>query len=76
MEEEDPQNDGEETTDGSHHPVSGHTQPFFEEDGRAGHDGGGEEDVVDGRDYGGVIDVEGFVQVIDLDADTDNQADD
>lgn len=76
MEEEDPQNDGEEPANCSHCSVSGHTQPLLEENGRAGHDGGGEEDVVDGRDQGGVEDVEGFVQVIDLNADADYQADD
>lgn len=76
MEEEDPQNDGKESTNRSHYSVNGHIQPFLEEDGWAGHDRGGEEDVVDGSDYRGVKDVEGFVQVVDLNADTDYQADD
>lgn len=76
MEEENPQNYGEEPTDSSHRSISGHAQPFLEEDSWAGHDGCGEEDVVDGCDNGGIIDVEGFVQVIDLNADTDYQADD
>lgn len=50
MEEEDPKNDGEEPTDCSNCSVSGHSQPLLEENGWAGHDGGGEEDVVDGND--------------------------
>lgn len=76
MEEEDPQNDSEEPANCSHYSISGHTQPFLEEDGGAGHDWGGEEDVVDGSDQGGVKDVEGFVQVADLNGDANYQADD
>ena len=76
MEEEDPQNDGKESANGSHHTINGHVQPFFKEDGRAGHDGGGEEHVVNGSNHRGVKDVEGLVQVVDLNADTDYQADD
>lgn len=76
MEKEDSQNDGEEPANSSHYSVSGHTQPFLEEDGWAGHDRGGEEDVVDGSDHGSVKNVEGFVQVADLNANTDYQADD
>lgn len=76
VEKEDAQNNGEEATDGSHHSISGHTQPFLEENSRAGHDRRGEEDVVDGRNDRGIKDVKGFVQVADLNADTDYQADD
>lgn len=76
MEEEDPQNDGEEPANCSHDFVSGHPQPLLKKDRWAGHNRGGEEDVVYGRDYGGVIDVKSFVQVTDLNADTDYQADD
>lgn len=76
MEEEYSQNDGEESTDRSNDSVCSHTQPLFEEDGRASHDGCREEDVVDWGDDGGVEDVEGSVQVINLNANTDDQADD
>lgn len=76
MEEEDPQNDDEEPAYCSHYSINVHTQPFLEENGWARHDRGGEEDVVDGSDYGGVEDVKGFVQVTDLNTDADYQADD
>lgn len=76
MEKEDPQNDGKEATNCSHNPIHGHIQPLLEEDGRAGHDRGGEEDIIDRSDDGSVKDVKGFVQVVDLDTDTDHQADD
>lgn len=76
MEEEDAQNDGEEAANCSNHSVHGHIQPFLEENGWAGHDRSGEEHIVDGGDKRRVEDVEGFVQVADLNSDTDHQADD
>lgn len=76
MEEEDPQNDSKESTNCSHYSINIHTQPFFEEDGWADHDRGCEENIVDGSDNWGVKDVKGFVQVADLNANTDDQADD
>lgn len=76
MEEEDAQDDGKEPAYRSHDAVDGHVEPFFKKDGWAGHDGGGEEDIVDGSNYGRVEDVKRFVQVVNLYTDTDHQADD
>lgn len=76
VEEEDAQNDGEKAADCSNHSIHAHIQPFLEENGGAGHDRSGEEHVVDGGDYRRVEDVQGFVQVADLNGDTDHQADD
>lgn len=75
VEEEDPQNDGKEAAERSHDAIHGHVQPLFEQDGGAGHDGGGEEDIIDGGDDGCVKDVERLVQVVDLNAEADHQED-
>jgi len=48
--------------------------PLLEEDGRACHDCCGEQHVVNGCDHRCIEDVQGFVQVVDLDADADNKA--
>lgn len=76
MEEEDAQNDGEKAANCSNHSIHGHIQPLLEENGWAGHDRGGEEHIVDGGDDGRVKNVQCFVQVADLNSDTDHQADD
>lgn len=74
VQQEDSHDDGEEAAQRSNDVIHRHVLPLFEEDGGAGEDGGGEEDVVDGRDQGGVEDVQRFVQVVDLRADTSQQA--
>lgn len=54
--------------------INPHVFPFFEQYGRAGEHWGGEEHVVDGRHQGCVEDVQCFVQVVDLCANTSDQA--
>lgn len=75
MEEENSHDYGEEPANCSNYSISGHTQPFLEEDSWAGHHGCGEEDVVNRCNNGRVKNVESFVQVTDLNADTDHQTD-
>lgn len=76
MEEEDPQNDGKETANCSYYAINRHVLPLFKKNGWAGHDRGGEEDIINGGDDRCVKDVERFVQVVDLNTDADYQADD
>lgn len=76
MEEEDPQNDRKKTTYRSYYAINRHILPLFKKDGWAGHDGGGEEDIIDGGNNRCVKNVERFVQVVNLNTDTDYQADD
>lgn len=75
MKEEDTQDNCEEPTDCPHSSVRAHAQPLLEEDSWTCHYGGGEEHVIDGRDDGRVVNVQGFIEIADLDADADHQAD-
>lgn len=72
MKEKDAKDDGEEAADGAQGAIGSHAQPLLEQDGRTGHDGRGEEHVVDRCDNRRVEDVQGFVQVADLDADAED----
>lgn len=74
MEKEDAQDDGKEATDGPDNVHEDQMLPLFEQNRRAGHNGCGEEDVINGGDHRRVEDVQGFVEVVDLDADTDHQS--
>lgn len=76
MEEEDPKNNCKEPANCSYYAINRHIKPFFEKDGWAGHDRGGEENIIDGSNYRRVKDVERFVQVVNLNTDADHQADD
>lgn len=70
VEQEDAHDDCEEATECTDDIVRSHVLPLFEEDGRAGEHGRGEEHVVDWRYQGGVENVQSFVQVVDLRAHT------
>lgn len=76
VEQEDADDDGEEAAERADHVVRAHVAPLLEEDGGAREHGRGEEDVVDGSDQRGVEDVQSFVQVVDLCADTGHQPQD
>lgn len=74
MEKKDPNDDGKKATNRPSSPIGGHAKPLFKQNGWTGHDGRGEEDVINRCDYRGVKDVEGFIKVADLDADADHEA--
>lgn len=76
VQQEDADDDGEEAAERADHVVRAHVAPLLEEDGGAAEHRRGEEHVVDGSDQGGVEDVQGFVQVVDLCADAGHQPQD
>lgn len=48
--------------------------PLLEEDSRTSHDSCGKQDIVDRCDHRCIEDVQGLVQVVNLDTDADHQA--
>ncbi len=74
MQQEDAHDNRKEAAQCADDIVGAHVFPFFEQYGRAGKHWGGEEDVIDGRHQGCVKDIQCFVQVVDLCANTSYQA--
>lgn len=74
MQKENAHDNCNEATQGANDVVDAHVLPFFEQYGRAGEHRGGEEHVVNGRHQRRVKDVQRFVQVVDLRANTSYQA--
>ena len=72
IEEKDADDDGGKTAEVANHILNGHRLPFLVENGRGDEHKGGEEDVVDGRDDGGVEDVKCLIKVVHLNGDGDD----
>ena len=66
MKEKDPTHNGEEATQSADDIHRGELAPLPEQDGRGGDGEGGEHDIIDGRDQGGVEYVQGPVEVVHL----------